>query len=190
MDEAGYGKRKVYFVDAAHFVHKPLLGYVWYFERLFIQAPSGRQRYNVLGALDAVTKETVVVTNDSYINADSVGKLLDLLAARHPEPDMPVTLILDNAKYQKCEAVTELAGILDIDLVYLPTYSPNLNLIERLWKFVKKKCLYSKYYESFSRFKEAISECLDKLNSEYEEEITTLLSLKFQTFSDSQIVPA
>jgi transposase len=144
----------------------------------------------VLGALEAVTKDTVVVANDSYINADSVGELLLVLAARHPEPAMPVTLILDNARYQKCEAVRELAEILDIELVYLPTYSPNLNLIERLWKFMKKKCLYSKYYESFDKFKEAITECLDKLGTVYKEELESLLSLKFQTFSNSQIKAA
>jgi transposase len=177
-------------VDAAHFVHKPLLGYVWFFERLFIRAPSGRQRFNVLGALDSITKDTVVVTNDSYINADSLAELFNKLAARHPEPDMPVTLILDNAKYQKCEAVWELAEILDIELVYLPTYSPNLNLIERLWKFVKKKCLNSKYYDKFAKFKESINECLGKLDSEYKEELASLLSLKFQTFSNSQIMAA
>ena len=190
MDEARDGKRKVCFVDAAHFVHKPLLGYVWYFERLFIKAPSGRQRFNVLGALDAITRETVVVTNDSHINADSLAELLKLLAARHPEPGLPVSLILNNARYQKCEAVTEMAEIPDIELVYLPTYSPNLNLIERLWKLVKKKCLNSKYYESFAEFKGAILECLGKLGSDYKEELASLLSLKFQTFSKSQILAA
>ena len=48
----------------------------------------------------------------------------------------------------------------DIELLYLPPYSPNLNLVERLWKFVKKKCLWSKYYANFEDFKEAIMDCL------------------------------
>jgi len=54
-------------------------------------------------------------------------------------------LVLDNARYQKCHLVQNLAATLNIELLFLPTYSPNLNLIERLWKFVKKKCLYSIY---------------------------------------------
>lgn len=64
--------------------------------------------------------------------------------------DIPITLVLDNARYQKCQLVTELASTLAIELLHLPSYSPNLNLIERLWKFVKKQCLYSKYYSDFS----------------------------------------
>jgi len=64
---------------------------------------------------------------------------------RHLTPVLPIVLILDNARYQKCEPVWMLARDLKIELLYLPPYSPNLNLIERLWKFVKKKSLYSIY---------------------------------------------
>ncbi len=64
-------------------------------------------------------------------------------------PELPIVLILDNARYQKCQIVWLLACELNIELLYLPSYSPNLNLIERLWKFVKKKCLYSIYYADF-----------------------------------------
>mgnify|MGYP003605911059 FL=1 len=66
--------------------------------------------------------------------------------------DVPITLVMDNARYQKCNIVTALASQLNIELLYLPAYSPNLNLIERLWKFVKKKVLYSKYYPNFAEF--------------------------------------
>jgi transposase len=122
----------------------PFLGYLWSFTRLFIKAPSGRQRYNVLGALNALTLQLVTVTNDSYINAASVCELLKKVADLALK--VPITLVLDNAKYQRCEKVLTCAKRLEIELLFLPTYSPNLNLIERLWKFVKKKCLYSKYY--------------------------------------------
>ena len=84
------------------------------------------------------------MTNDSYINAQSVCDLLWKL--HHMNLKTPMTLVLDKACYQKCKMVGELAEFLGIELLYLPSYSPNLNLIERLWKFVKKKCLYSKYY--------------------------------------------
>ena len=71
LKEARSGRRVVFFVDAAHFVLAPFLGILWSFKRLFIKAPSGRKRFNVLGALNAVTHELITVTNDTYINAQN-----------------------------------------------------------------------------------------------------------------------
>ena len=147
-------KRVVCFVDAAHFVHGAFLGYLWCFTRLLIRGPSGRKRFNVLGAIDAVTRELTTVVNDTTIDATAICELLRKLSARYP--GLPMTLVLDNARYQRCEAVRALAAELRIELLYLPPYSPNLNLIERLWKFVKKEVLSCRYYEDFSRFKAAI----------------------------------
>ena len=121
------------------------------------------------------------MTNDSYINALSVCELLRQLRQRHP--DTPITLVLDNARYQKCKVVWSLAMSLNIELLYLPPYSPNLNLIERLWKFVRKKCLYSTYYPNFELFKQAISDCLAHTHDTYKDELDSLLTLKFQTFN-------
>jgi len=84
--------------------------------------------------------------------------------------------------------VFALADILNIDLLYLPSYSPNLNLIERLWKFVKKKCLYSKYYSNFELFKIAISDCLSHTHDQYKTELDSLLTLKFQSFKNVEKV--
>ena len=129
LNEALAGLRAVFFIDASHFVLAPFLGIVWCFARLFIKAPSGRQRFNVLGALNAVSKELLTVCNDSYITAKEVCQLLDQLAAQNL--GMPVSVVLDNARYQRCALVQEHAQRLKIELLYLPTYSPNLNLIER-----------------------------------------------------------
>lgn len=159
---------------------------LWCFARVFIPAPAGRQRFNVLGAIEAITHRLVMVTNDSYINADSVCELLRRLAELHL--GVPITVVLDNARYQKCHLVQSLAEALQIELLYLPPYSPNLNLIERLWKFVKKKCLYSTYYANFNDFKQAISACLEQTQTTYKEELDTLLTLRFQTFKKSQII--
>ena len=114
---------------------------------MFIKAPAGRKRFNVLGALNAVTHELIAVQNDTYINAQTVCDLLVRIAKSAGE--MPITLVLDNARYQKCPIVRELAEKLTIELLYLPPYSPNLNLIERLWKFVKKKCLTQSIMPNF-----------------------------------------
>ena len=108
-----------------------------------MRAPSGRQRFNVLGALNAVTHQLITVTNESYINSGSVGELLEKIAGLGLT--MPITVIMDNARYQRCHYVLEIAARLGIEILFLPPYSPNLNLIERLWKFVKKECLYGEY---------------------------------------------
>lgn len=183
LKQAREGKRAVLFVDAAHFVLQPFLGYIWAFYRLFIKAPSGRQRLNVLAGINAITHELIIVSN---INAESVCELLWKIAEM--ELAMPITLILDNARYQKCKIVKELAELLRIELLYLPPYSPNLNLIERLWRFVKKKSLYNKYYENFEKFSTAIEECLKKTQTEYKKELKSLLSLNFQDFKKSHVV--
>ena len=182
------GKRAVFFVDAAHFVMGAFLGMLWCFERLFIRTPSGRKRFNVLGALNAITHEMITVTNDTYITATQVCELLQKIAALGLT--IPITLVLDNARYQKCEAVQSLADALGIELLYLPPYSPNLNLIERMWKFVKKKCLYAKYYEDFSQFSSAITACLEQTHLRYKQELDSLLTLQFQTFDKTHIMTA
>ena len=186
LEEAKEGKRAVFFVDAAHFVMGAFLGLVWCFERLFIKSPSGRKRFNVLGALNAITHEVILVTNDPYITATQVCELLQKLANLGLK--IPLTLVLDNARYQKCQVVQNLADSLGIELLYLPPYSPNLNLIERLWKFVKKKCLYAKYYEDFFQFSSAISGCLNEAHLKHKKELDSLLTLQFQKFNKAQIM--
>lgn len=180
LDEAKAGRRAVFFVDASHFVLAPFLGIVWCFARIFVKAPSGRQRFNVLGALNAITKEVVTVTNDTYITAQQVCQLLDRLAALNL--GVPISAVLDNARYQRCAVVQEHARQLRIELLYLPTYSPNLNLIERFWKYVKKNSLYSRYYPNFAEFKQAIATCIEQAPREHKDELLSLLTLRFQTF--------
>lgn len=177
------GRRRVFFVDAAHFVMGAFLGMLWCFERLFLKSSAGRKRYNVLGAYSVQGTELITLTNDAYINSDTLVELLTTIRRRHP--DMSVTLVMDNARYQRCDKVMAKARELGIDLEFLPAYSPNLNLIERLWKFTKKQCLYNRYYESFCHFKMAIDDCLGKVGSTFSEQVKTLLNPKFQLFEKS-----
>ena len=188
LEQARRGRRQVFFVDAAHFVLAPFLGCLWCAARLFVRAASGRKRYNVLGALDAVTHRLIRVTNDGYINAESVCTLLRSVAAAGV--GLPITLVLDNARYQKCALVQNLASSLGIELLYLPSYSPNLNLIERLWRFVRKQSLDSIYYEDFARFTAAIDQCLDDLSTVHKGEMETLMTHKFQTFENVPLLAA
>jgi len=186
LEEAQAKKRVVLFMDAAHFVLSPFLGYLWCVARIFIQAPAGRQRFNVLGALNAITHEMLTIANETYITAESVCLLLEKIARLYV--GLPVSIFLDNARYQRCALVMEKAKSLNIELCFLPSYSPNLNLIERCWKFVKKKCLYSRYYQDFSVFKSAISTCLDETMTRHKSELDSLLILRFQLFQKTQFV--
>ncbi len=174
LAQAQAGQRAVFFVDAAHFVSAPFLGFLWSLTRVFLRAPAGRQRFNVLGALHAVTHELVTVTNDTYIPATEVCTLLRQLAALNL--GVPLTLVLDNARSQRCAQGIALAASLDIELCFLPPYSPNLNLIERLWKFVKKQCLYSTSYADFTTFKTALTQCLAQTQTTHRAALDSLLT--------------
>ena len=94
----------------------------------------------------------------------------------------PVTLILDNARYQKCQSVANKAKELNIELLYLPPYSPNLNLIERLWRFVKKQVLYSKHYDHFDTFRNSINSCISDFGTRFKNEMQSLMTMNFQLF--------
>jgi transposase len=188
LRQAERGERTVLFVDAAHFVFGPFLGYLWCLVRLFVPGPSGRKRYNVLAALNAISHEVLRVANHSYINAESVCDLLRQIAASNLP--RPITLVLDNARYQRCALVQALARSLHLELLFLPSYSPNLNLIERLWRFVKKECLASRSMPDYATFAQTIDGCLHSLDTTYKEQMETLLTLNFQTFEDEPVLAA
>ena len=101
-----------------------------------------------------------------------------------------MTLVLDDARYQRCRVVEELAGQLGLELLFLPSYFPNLNLIERLWKFTKKKCLASEYYENFAAFKGAIAGFLSTVQERHADDLQSLLTLNFQQFEKAQSMAA
>src|SRR5262245_6856743 len=180
LAEARAGRRDVYFADGAHFVYAAFLGWLWCVARLFVRAASGRKRYNVLGAVHAVSHQLIRVANHTYLNAESVCDLLRALAAAGV--GRPITVVLDNARYQKCALVQGLAKSLRIDLLYLPGYSPNLNLIERVWRFVKKECLRAVYHATYEDFTGAIDHCLATLGTDHKAAMDSLLTHNFQTF--------
>jgi transposase len=160
---------------------------VWCFVRYFIPTPSGRKRFNVLGAVDALTKEIILVVNETTVTAETVCQLLSKLAEHVSEGAL--TVVLDNARYQKCHLVQAYAAALGIELLYLPSFSPHLNLIERLWRFVRKECLYSHYYATYGEFRAALESFLTSVHRERRSELETLLAWNFQSFRDVQILP-
>ena len=178
----------VFFVDAAHFVYGTFLCCLWSFARIFVRAASGRQRFNVLGAWNAVTRELVAVTNTTVVNTETMCELLRKIAALGLSG--PITMVLDNARYQRNAVVQSLAETLGIELLFLPSYSPNLNLIERLWKFIKRRSLYGRYHPTFADFRAAIEETIDGLPTKYATDLATLMTLNFQRFENVSLMAA
>jgi hypothetical protein len=176
LEEAKQGRRTVLFVDAAHFVMGAFLGMLWCFVRQLLPSSCGRKRYNVLAAYDPIRQEAVTLTNDTVVNQVTFCALLDKIARCYAGTGLSITLILDNARYQKCQSVFDKATALGIELLYLPAYSPNLNLIERLWRFVKKQVLYSTHYDTFATFKESIDACLRDLGTRFKSKMQTLMT--------------
>ena len=188
LDAAEAGREHVFFVDAAHFVYGTFLCCLWSFARLFVRAASGRQRFNVLGAWNAVTRQLVSVTNTTVVNTETMGELLRKIAAL--ELKGPITLVLDNARYQRNHAVQAVADQLGISLLFLPSYSPNLNLIERLWKFLKRRAVYGRYHPTFADFRAAIEQTIAELSTTHAAQLTTLMTLKFQQFENVSLLAA
>jgi transposase len=188
LDAAQNGEGHVFFVDAAHFVFGTFLCCLWSFTRIFVRAASGRQRFNVLGAWNAVTRELIAVTNTTVVNTETMCELLRKIAVVGLTG--PITLVLDNARYQRNAAVQGLALELGITLLFLPSYSPNLNLIERLWKFIKRNRLYGRYYATFAEFRLGIEGCLNELSGTHSAALKKLMTLNFQTFQNVTLLAA
>lgn len=174
------------FMDASHFVLGcDFLGGVYSKARRFVRTFSGRKRYNVLGAINFMTKKVHTVTNTTYITATEICQMLRQVVSEYE--GKKIHIVLDNARYQKCEIVTSLAKELSVELVYLPSYSPNLNLIERLWKFTKGR-LRVKYYDDFKTFRDTIDSIIKGTDTIFKEQISHLIGENIQLFDGLESV--
>lgn len=173
-------------MDAAHFILQPYLSCLWCIDRVFVKAAAGRNRINVLGAINAITKEVTTITNTTYINATTIVEFLQHLKEKYA--DKPIKIVLDNATYQHCNLVTETAKSLGIELLFLPPYSHNLNIIERLWKLTKKEILNAKYYDKPAEFHKAIKDYFQNINETAIKELKSLMTLKFKFFDQNKVL--
>lgn len=171
---------RVYFGDAAHFKHNAEAGYAWSpaGEPFLIPSNSGRQRYNVLGAYDPHHHECVVLLTADNITQATLVEFLALLRNHHKDPGK-LYLLLDNARYNYTQAVAEAARLHHISLDYLPPYSPNLNPIERLWKFVRKYFFKDKYRSTFADFCAQLQKFFANLDP-YRQQLASLITDRFE----------
>lgn len=173
---------KIYFMDGVHPTHNVMPAYGWIKRGVDkeVKSNSGRQRINLNGVYCPDDNE-IIIRNDDTINSQSTIKLLQELENKHPELNK-IYVIRDNARYYTSRVVKDYLKNSKIEFIALPSYSPNLNLIERLWKFFKKKTLYNKYYDSFIRFKDAVFEFFEDCSIRYKNELESLMTEKFHIF--------
>jgi len=171
---------RIYFGDAVHVKHNAEAGYAWSESGKphLIPTNTGRQRYNILGAYCTQTHEYVFILTEDNINQDTMIELLKLLRAKHPG-DGKIYLILDNVSYNKALRVRAQAEESQIILKYQPPYSPNLNLIERLWKFMRRELFKDKYRSTFAEFKKQLDDFFANLDK-YQDALATLLIERFE----------
>jgi DDE superfamily endonuclease len=182
LDAARAGQGPVFVVDAAHFVLGTFLCGLGSLAPIFVRAASGRQRFHVLGAWNARTRELIRVTNTTVVNTETMCQRLGKIAASGLTGS--ITLVLDHARSQRHAVVQAWASQLAITLLDLPSSSPNLNLIERLGKFIQRRVLDGRYHPTFADFQAAIQQTLAGLPTTHAEPLKTLMTLKFQTFED------
>jgi transposase len=178
-----------YYVDACH----PIWGLDLVFscwllvgQRLLMGMGSGRQRLNILGAYCPEDEEylDLRLTRDN-INGEQFVNLLRLLRATHPETEKFI-LYVDGAKYYGKPVVLEwLRRHLEFHLSPIPAYSPNVNLIERLWKFMREKAL-CKWHKTFAGMQQAVSDVLEHL-ADYRRELRTLMTERFHILDQKDI---
>ena len=187
--QATQGKIDMAFCDAAHFVYGKFCSFMWTNEPKFKATGSGRQRLNVYGAYDPISSRVLTNHSEGSIDAEHIVEFLKWLRKYHyPYQKRKLHLMMDNARYQHCQFVKNAARRLNIVLEFQPSYSPNLNLIERVWKYIKGlvgQC----YYSTKEEFFQAITDILESTDDAiHQQKFTTLLTMKFQTYEKSQIL--
>ncbi len=184
LEDSLSSQQVILFMDGVHPQHNTSACQVWskIGEKKYIPSNSGRQRINLNGLYNPHNQD-VIIREDHTINAQSTIALLKMALVQYPDKER-IYCISDNARYYRCKLVQEFLASegARITLLFLPPYSPNLNLIERLWKYLRKKTINTHYYEKFEDFKKAIFEQIQRLVNE-REELKSFIGTQFQLFN-------
>jgi transposase len=180
-------KSVVYYADGVHPTHNSRSTYAWIEKGKDLEQPtvSGRDRVNINGLLNAGDVSDVIAIDSQSVNAQSTKELYQKALERHPGADK-IYIISDNARYYRNKELSEWVKGTKITQIFLPPYSPNLNLIERLWRFLRKKVINTHFYRTKELFRKAILNFFDNI-ALYKPELESLLTLNFR-LSNSQSI--
>lgn len=173
---------KVYFVDSSHPTHNMMPGYAWIKKGVdrFERSNPGRKHLNLVGGY-CPQDQGMIVKEYQTVDADSI---LDFFKAveKKEKTASRVYVILDNARYHHAKSLREYLDTSKLKLVFLPPYSPNLNLIERLWRFFHEQIMKNKYYETFEEFKNVSLQFFHQRSGPIRRKLQTLMTERFQLF--------
>ena len=169
------------FLDPMHQIHNNENDYAWQPKGLEgtkqVLANTGRKRLNIIGAINPVSLQPTILLTEDNCSAEVIEAFLEEIKKQYNKAKT-ICIILDNARYQRSNLVQTTAKFFNIDLLFLPPYSPNLNLIERLWRYFKKEVMKNKYYADYSTFENAVETFFIQFESK-KDALKTLLNFKF-----------
>lgn len=169
------------YLDPMHQIHNNENDYAWQptgrAGTKKVLSNTGRKRLNIIGAVNPVTFEPTIMLTEENCCAEVIEAFLTEIKHRYFTATC-ICIILDNARYQRSYLVQQKAKALGIDLIYLPPYSPNLNLIERLWRYFKNKVMKNKYYPDYTSFENAVDTFFQTFNDRIVD-MKSLLNFKF-----------
>jgi transposase len=169
------------FLDPMHQIHNNENDYAWQPKGLKgtkqVLANTGRKRLNIIGAINPVSFEPTILLTEDNCSAEVIEAFLEEVKIQYNQAKT-ICIILDNARYQRSNIVQTTAKFFNIDLIYLPPYSPNLNLIERLWRYFKKEVMKNKYYPDYSTFEKMVNHFFINFNDRLTD-MKSLLNFKF-----------
>ena len=169
------------FFDPCHLLHNVVNARMWQPRgkkgTITLKSNTGRKRINILGALDIEDFSVTTTLTEETCDSERIVEFLRKIKEKYPE--RKIVVILDNARYNYALATRAFAEKNNILLLFLPPYAPNLNLIERLWKFTKKHLVNNTYHEDYTQFVNATDSFFNNLG-EYNQELSNLFTLKFQ----------
>ena len=171
----------IYFLDGTHPTYNTREAYGWIEtgKEYAIPSNTGRQRVNINGAMNGEDPSDMVIDFADMINAQSTIRLLNKIEKKNPNKKK-IYIISDNARYYKSRLLKDwLRQHPKIKWIPLPSYSPNLNLIERMWGFMKRECLNNFYFDTYQKFREALAYFFKNL-SRYKSELNNLITWNFQ----------
>ena len=170
------------FMDGVHLQHNTKTTKAWIKtgEKKFIPSNTGRTRLNINGFYDPLAQDGVF-RQEETLNTQSTLAFLKDLEKRYPTASS-IYAICDRAPYYFNPEVQSYLQQSRVELIFLPTYSPNLNLIERLWKFMRKEVINTQFYEKFKDFKAAVTGFLENL-ADYKETLKSFIGVKLHLFN-------